>query len=54
MGCLLRLFAEIERYLCHDMYSKLNVYYRVGSNQIMGEQTIKRKSKNDTEFECYD
>ena len=26
----------------------------VGSNQIMGEQTIKRKSKNDTEFECYD
>ena len=25
----------------------------VGSNQIMGEQTIKRKSKNDTEFECY-
>ena len=20
----------------------------------MGEQTIKRKSKNDTEFECYD
>ena len=31
-----------------------NVYCEVGSNQVMVEQTIKRKSKNDTEFECYD
>ena len=31
-----------------------NVYCEVGSNQVMVEQTIKRKSKNDIEFECYD